>query len=325
MVKFSFRGMQDWVDSVDKETERRQDMAVKMMELDLAYGGGRSRSRSGTSGSSDQDIADKAAYMSQIKSRLPENSQIVPQLAGASLETLKKFASGQDALYKYHLKHDIPYTPQEAEEDVISFHRVVEEIGPTLSSDQIMTTLGLTEDMLDEEIRPNVTFRDAIKDFTTPSQVVGATFSFSPTPEPKSVAEVKDFQEQFYYMVTDSLQAVAGPLRERQRNNTLGEDAGKLQIYEDAITSLSTGDTKTGIQLAGEEGLTAAIEIMKMYPAFKNYRNVINKHLIFLSHNLTLEAYDAGLIADQDVIVDRNGQLLRVNEGYINSLREQND
>ena len=99
--------MQDWVDSVDKETERRQDMAVKMMELDLTYGGGRSRSRSGTSGSSDQDIADKAAIMAQIKSRLPEDSQIVPQLAGASLETLKKFASGQDALYEYHLRHTL--------------------------------------------------------------------------------------------------------------------------------------------------------------------------------------------------------------------------
>ena len=285
MVKFSFRGVKDWVDSVDKETERRQDMAVKMMELDLTYGGSGSRSRSGTGGSSDQDLADKAAIMAQIKSRLPEDSQIVPQLAGASLETLKKFSTSQEALYEYHLENSIPYTPQEAEEDVISFHRVVEEIGPNINQDQIMTTLGITEDMLSQEIRPNVTFADAIKDITEPREVVGATFSFSPTPSSKSVAEVKDFQDQFYDMVTDSLQAVAGPLRKRQSDGTIGDDYGILRMYEEAITSLSGGDSKTGIELSGEEAVNAAIEIMEMYPTFKNYSRTVNKHLVFTAGN----------------------------------------
>tara|TARA_R100001440_G_scaffold46620_2_gene66305 strand:+ start:4762 stop:5733 length:972 start_codon:yes stop_codon:yes gene_type:complete len=308
MVKFSFRGVQDWVDSVDKETERRQDMAVKMMELDLAYGGGRSRSRSGTSGSSGQDLADKAAIMSQIKSRLPEDSQIVPQLAGASLETLKKFASGQDALYEYHLKHNIPYTAQEAEEDVISFHRVVEEVGPTLDSDQIMTTLGLTEDMLDEEIRPNVTFRDAIKDLTTPSEVVGATFSFAPTGDLLSAAEQTGIKDLYIDQLDDNLAATIGQLNNRANTDTAEPgDAERIVNLDAARKKLKAGQTSSAIQLAGNEAVNIAINIMKTNPNFKSYAYLINRNLNFESKDKLAQAINVGLIVEGTSILFQNG------------------
>ena len=308
MVKFSFRGVQDWVDSVDKETERRQDMAVKMMELDLAYGGGRSRSRSGTSGDSGQDLADKAAIMAQIKSRLPEDSQIVPQLAGASLETLKKFASGQDALYEYHLKHNIPYTAQEAEEDVISFHRVVEEVGPTLSSDQIMTTLGLTEDMLDEEIRPNVTFRDAIKDLTTPSEVVGATFSFAPTGDLLSAAEQTGIKDLYIDQLDDNLAATIGEINARKLNGNASDEDQQLVVkLDEARKKLKAGQTASAIQLAGNEAVNIAINIMRTNPNFKPYAYLINRNLNFENKDKLAQAINVGLIVEGTSILFQNG------------------
>ena len=320
MVKFSFKGMQDWVDSVDKETERRQDMAVKMMELDLTYGGGRSRSRSGTSGSSDQDIADKAAIMAQIKSRLPEDSQIVPQLAGASLETLKKFASGQDALYEYHLRHNIPYTAQEAEEDVISFHRVVEEIGPTLNQDQIMTTLGITEDMLDEEIRPNVTFRDAIKDFTTPSQVVGATFSFAPTGDLLSAAEQTGIKDLYIDQLDDNLAATIGQLNNRKINGNASDEDQQLVVkLDEARKKLKAGQTASAIQESGEVAIEIAINIMRTNPNFKSYSYLINKNHNYSSQDQVKRSIQVGLIGDGDTILV-NGVQKRITQSYIDQL-----
>jgi len=315
MVKFSFRGVKDWVDSVDKETERRQDMAVKMMELDLAYGGSGSRSRSGTSGSSGQDLADKAAYMSQIKSRLPEDSQIVPQLAGASLETLKKFASGQDALYQYHLKHNIPYTAQEAEEDVISFHRVVEEVGPTLSSDQIMTTLGLTEDMLDEEIRPNVTFRDAIKDFTTPSQVVGATFSFAPTGDLLSAAEQTGVKNLYIDQLKDTIDAELGALNRKIASANSNPEIQVTQEEQDKVIALNSAkenlggtspSTSEAIKLAGNTAVNIAIDVMRTNPNFKSYAYLINRNLNFENKDKLAEAINVGLIVEGSSILFQN-------------------
>ena len=320
MVKFSFRGVQDWVDSVDKETERRQDMAVKMMELDLAYGGGRSRSRSGTSGDSGQDLADKAAIMAQIKSRLPEDSQIVPQLAGASLETLKKFASGQDALYEYHLKHNIPYTAQEAEEDVISFHRVVEEVGPTLSSDQIMTTLGLTEDMLDEEIRPNVTFRDAIKDFTTPSQVVGATFSFAPTGDLLSAAEQTGIKDLYIDQLDDNLAATIGEINARKVNGNASEEDQQLVVkLDEARKKLKAGQTASAIQESGKVAIEIAINIMRTNPNFKSYSYLINKNHNYSSQDQVKRSIQVGLIGDGNTILV-NGVPKRITQSYIDQL-----
>ena len=320
MVKFSFRGVQDWVDSVDKETERRQDMAVKMMELDLAYGGGRSRSRSGTSGDSGQDLADKAAIMAQIKSRLPEDSQIVPQLAGASLETLKKFASGQDALYEYHLKHNIPYTAQEAEEDVISFHRVVEEVGPTLSSDQIMTTLGLTEDMLDEEIRPNVTFRDAIKDFTTPSQVVGATFSFAPTGDLLSAAEQTGIKDLYIDQLDDNLVATIGEINARKINGNASDEDQQLVVkLDEARKKLKAGQTASAIQESGKVAIEIAINIMRTNPNFKSYSYLINKNHNYSSQDQVKRSIQVGLIGDGDTILV-NGVQKRITQSYIDQL-----
>lgn len=320
MVKFSFRGVQDWVDSVDKETERRQDMAVKMMELDLAYGGSGSRSRSGTSGSSGQDLADKAAYMAQIKSRLPEDSRIVPQLAGASLETLKKFASGQDALYQYHLKHNIPYTAQEAEEDVISFHRVVEEVGPTLSSDQIMTTLGLTEDMLDEEIRPNVTFRSAIEDLTTSSEVVGATFSFSPTADLLSAAEQQGVKDLYIDQLDDNLAATIGEINARKINgNASDEDQQLIVKLDEARTKLKAGQTAAAIQESGEVAISIAINIMKTNPNFKPYAYMINKNHNYSSIDQVKQSIQVGLIGDGTTILV-NGVPKRITQNYIDQL-----
>lgn len=320
MVKFSFRGVQDWVDSVDKETERRQDMAVKMMELDLAYGGGRSRSRSGTSGDSGQDLADKAAIMAQIKSRLPEDSQIVPQLAGASLETLKKFASGQDALYEYHLKHNIPYTAQEAEEDVISFHRVVEEVGPTLTSDQIMTTLGLTEDMLDEEIRPNVTFRDAIKDFTTPSQVVGATFSFAPTGDLLSAAEQTGIKDLYIDQLDDNLVATIGEINARKINGNASDEDQQLVVkLDEARKKLKAGQTASAIQESGKVAIEIAINIMRTNPNFKSYSYLINKNHNYSSQDQVKRSIQVGLIGDGDTILV-NGVQKRITQSYIDQL-----
>ena len=320
MVKFSFRGVQDWVDSVDKETERRQDMAVKMMELDLAYGGGRSRSRSGTSGSSGQDLADKAAIMSQIKSRLPEDSQIVPQLAGASLETLKKFASGQDALYEYHLKHNIPYTAQEAEEDVISFHRVVEEVGPTLDSDQIMTTLGLTEDMLDEEIRPNVTFRDAIKDLTTPSEVVGATFSFAPTGDLLSAAEQTGIKDLYIDQLDDNLAATIGEINARKVNGNASDEDQQLVVrLDEARKKLKAGQTASAIQESGEVAIEIAINIMRTNPNFKSYSYLINKNHNYSSQDQVKRSIQVGLIGDGNTILV-NGVPKRITQSYIDQL-----
>ena len=320
MVKFSFRGVQDWVDSVDKETERRQDMAVKMMELDLAYGGGRSRSRSGTSGDSGQDLADKAAIMAQIKSRLPEDSQIVPQLAGASLETLKKFASGQDALYEYHLKHNIPYTAQEAEEDVISFHRVVEEVGPTLTSDQIMTTLGLTEDMLDEEIRPNVTFRDAIKDLTTPSEVVGATFSFAPTGDLLSAAEQTGIKDLYIDQLDDNLVATIGEINARKINGNASDEDQQLVVkLDEARKKLKAGQTASAIQESGKVAIEIAINIMRTNPNFKSYSYLINKNHNYSSQDQVKRSIQVGLIGDGDTILV-NGVQKRITQSYIDQL-----
>ncbi len=299
--------MQDWVDSVDKETERRQDLAVKMLDLDLRYGGGRS-STSRTGGSSDQDIADKAAYMAQIKSRLPEDSRIVPQLAGASLETLKKFAEGQDALYNYHLKHNIPYTPQEAEEDVISFHRVVEEVGPTLDTEQIMTTLGITEEMLDEEIRPNVTFRDAIKDITTPSEVVGATFSFAPTGDLLSAAEQQGVKDLYMDQLDDNLAATIGQLNNRANTDSAEPgDAERIVNLDAAREKLKTGQTASAIQLAGNEAVDIAINIMRTNPNFKPYAYLINRNLNFENKDKLAQAINVGLIVEGTSILFRNG------------------
>ena len=313
--------MQDWVDSVDKETERRQDLAVKMLDLDLRYGGGRS-STSRTGGSSDQDIADKAAYMAQIKSRLPEDSQIVPQLAGASLETLKKFAAGQDALYDYHLKHNIPYTAQEAEEDVISFHRVVEEIGPTLDTDQIMTTLGITEDMLDEEIRSGVTFRDAIKDITEPRQVIGAAFSFAPTGDLLSAAEQQGVKDLYIDQLDDTLAATIGEINARKLNNDdniSAEEQALVVSLNDAREKLKSGQTASAIQLSGAVAIDIAIDVMRTNPNFKPYAYLINKNHNYSSQDQVKRSIQVGLIGDGTTILV-NGVPKRITQSYIDQL-----
>lgn len=313
--------MQDWVDSVDKETERRQDLAVKMLDLDLRYGGGRS-STSRTGGSSDQDIADKAAYMAQIKSRLPEDSQIVPQLAGASLETLKKFAAGQDALYDYHLKHNIPYTAQEAEEDVISFHRVVEEVGPTLDTDQIMTTLGITEDMLDEEIRSGVTFRDAIKDITEPRQVVGAAFSFAPTGDLLSAAEQQGVKDLYIDQLDDTLAATIGEINARKLNNdnnVSAEEQDLVVSLNDAREKLKAGQTAAAIQLSGAVAIDIAIDVMRTNPNFKPYAYLINKNHNYSSQDQVKRSIEVGLIGDGTTILV-NGVPKRITQSYIDQL-----
>ena len=174
--------------------------------------------------------------------------------------------------------------------------------------------------MLDEEIRPNVTFRDAIKDFTTPSQVVGATFSFAPTGDLLSAAEQTGIKDLYIDQLDDNLVATIGEINARKINGNASDEDQQLVVkLDEARKKLKAGQTASAIQESGKVAIEIAINIMRTNPNFKSYSYLINKNHNYSSQDQVKRSIQVGLIGDGNTILV-NGVPKRITQSYIDQL-----
>jgi len=299
MVKISARGIADWVEATDKEQERMDGLRAKALELKLKYGA-----------DADEDLAAKAALMSQIKARLPENSKIVPQLVGADLKTLQAFNEGQVKIQDYYAEEGLPYGPEQAEEDVISFHREVMNSGGKLSQEEILTLLGVDEDMASEIAFGGKTFEDVARSISGGKEDVGIAFQFTSPQKSLSGSEQKALKELYIGNLRPTIAAELQQINADIAGGNAGpEIEARAAELERALTGLEAGDYVGAAAIAGPE---AAINLMETNPKLRPYNYLVNQRLNFPrtpeGNALFERAIKSGLLGEGDKYMS-NGQM----------------
>tara|TARA_R100001510_G_C7656116_1_gene215769 strand:- start:927 stop:1898 length:972 start_codon:yes stop_codon:yes gene_type:complete len=298
----SFVGMKDWADAADEAEARRQENAVKLIELDMRYGSG--SGGYGRSGTSATDTATRNALLKQINERLPEDSKVAPQLVDVSLETLEKFDAAQQKLAKFYQENDMIYSPEQAEDDVISIHREVIKSGGKLDEAQIYAILGIDESMAGDEVYGGKTYADIAKSLAEGSETVGLAFQMREPIKPASLGEQSQLRELYIEQLSPTIEAEIAQINARaaQGNPQENDEARALELNRalDAISS----EAKDYSLAARIVGPMAAIRLMETNPRMKAYSYLINKNLNFTDdvngNEMFKRAITSGLLGEGD-------------------------
>ena len=292
----------DWVNANDEAEARRQEVATKLVELDLRYGSG--SSGYGSRGSGSSDTATRDALLKQINARLPEDSKIAPQLVGADLETLEKFDKAQQELAAFYQQNDMPYTPDQAEEDVISFHREVVKSGGKLDVSEIYALLGIDEDMAGEEAFGGKTYEDLARSLAEGKENVGIAFQMREPIKPVTLGEQGELRQLYIEQLKPTLETEMAQInaRKAQGNPSEGDEARAIELNRalDALDN-EAKDYALAARIVGPE---AAIKILETNPRMKAYSYLINKNLNFTDdvngNALFKRAIKSGLLSEGD-------------------------
>ena len=291
----------DWVNANDEAEARRQEIATKLVELDLRYGSG--SSGYGSRGSS-SDTATRDALLKQINNRLPEDSKIAPQLVGADLETLEKFDKAQQKLAAFYQENDMPYTPDQAEEDVISFHREVIKSGGKLDVPEIYALLGIDEDMAGEEAFGGKTYEDLARSLAEGRENVGIAFQMREPIKPATLGEQGELRQLYIEQLKPAIETEMFQINSRaaQGNSNEGDEARANELNK-ALEALDS-EAKDYALAARIVGPEAAIKILETNPRMKAYSYLINKNLNFTDdvngNDLFKRAIKSGLLSEGD-------------------------
>ncbi len=298
----SFVGMKDWVDQADAAEARRQENAVKLIELDMRYGGG--SSGYGRSGTTATDTATRNALLKQINDRLPDDSKVAPQLVGADLKTIQDFDAAQQKLAAFYEEQGMIYSPEQAESDVVSLHREVIETGGKLDVEQIYAILGIDESMAKDVVYGGKTYEDIAKSLATSSESVGLAFQMSEPVKPASLGEQSQLKELYIEQLSPTIETEIAQINGRASEGTAkeGDEARAIKLNR-ALDAIS-GTAKDYSLAARIVGPMAAIRLMETNPRMKAYSYLINKNLNFTADvegsAMLKRAITSGLLSEGD-------------------------
>ena len=325
-MRLTNTGLANYVMSADAFNERKQERDEEnkkyFASLGLKYGvGGNSRSTAGG-----ENSAKKLAVLASIQDRLPEDSDLAPQLVGASLESLRDFANVLDAGEAHALNTGATWTPQMAEESVEYFKREVIENKSPFNADELAEMYGI--DDTSEVVYDNVTYKDIINGIVSSSRNVGIAFSAKPLKKPIKVPAQTAFRAQYQSSLQDMLADKKAEVDSRIAAGTqTNEDTLFISSYDQTVKDLNNKSFAGAIKLVGPE---AAIQTMQRNPQFKEYRSLINKNLVFsadpttgkftqLSEKMYKESIKSGLldVGDTYILGNRRGTVTQAQKDRI--------
>tara|TARA_R110001599_G_C12267440_1_gene661024 strand:- start:3511 stop:4491 length:981 start_codon:yes stop_codon:yes gene_type:complete len=323
-MRLTNTGLANYVMGADAFNERKQerDDANKkyFIEMGLKYGnrGIGSGSRIGSSGEGGTS-AEKIALLASIQDRLPDDSNLAPQLVGASIQSLKEFEGVLNAGEAHASSTGATWTPQMAEESVEYFKREVIENKSPFDAKELAEMYGI--DDTSKIVYGTTTYADIIQGIVSSSRDVGIAFSPKPLVEPIKVPEQTAFRAQYQSSLQDMLADKKAEVDSRIAASTqTDKDTLFVSSYDQAVKDLNNKSFAGAIKLVGPE---AAIQTIQRNPQFKQYRSLINKNLIFsanpVGEGMFEESIRSGLldVGDTYTLGNRRGTVTQAQKDTV--------
>lgn len=246
--------------------------------------------------------AEKAVLLKQISDLLPEDSAVVSQLSGASVETLTDLSKAIKSNFDSYDEASLTYTPEMLESD-LNLTRVEVENNPDVDLAEFYKNMyELSDADLDSEVAGGLTLRNLLNE---PEQSdVGLAFRIKKPPA--SIDPSK--QTAFRNLLPDLLAPVISSEKSQvdsQIANAAGDIPSDLSdradVLEQAQEALKNKDYTKAIEIAGPE---LAIQIMETNPSYRQFAFMINSGLSFpdndIGDNLLTRAIKSGLLKEGD-------------------------
>lgn len=308
--KFHAQGALNLMEANRKREEKRQEriLNVRASALENYLKNKKSLTDNST------QVAAELLALSKI---LPENSPILDELSGASLETIQKIKNDAYANRDAYAELNMTYTP-EMLEDELDISRVEAENNPDLDlADLYKDMFKLSEEDLDSEIG-GVTLREMLE--TPETSDIGISYSIKKAPKPIDAGEASSFNKLLPDLLAPVISSEKSQIDDQitQTEGSVPVDVQeRSNVLEQAQEALKNKDYTKAIQIAGPE---IAIKLMESSPQYRNLNFMINRGLIFpetdQGHELVARAIRSGLLQLGDTYQMGNS-ILRVNQSQI--------
>ena len=281
-------------DNEEREKERKDRL--------LTISGTALKSYLENKNSRESSSAQKAVLLKQISDLLPEDSAVISQLSGASVETLTDLSKAIKTNLDSYDEASLTYTPEMLESD-LNLTRVEVENNPDVDLAEFYKNMyELSDEDLDSDVAGGLTLREMLND---PEQSdIGVAFRVK---KPPAIIDPGK-QISFGNLLTEALAPIVSSEKSQvdsqiaaAEGNIPPELSDRADVLEQAQIALKDKDYIKAIEIAGPE---IAIKIMEANPSYRQFSFLINSGLSFPDNNigddLLTRAIKSGLLKEGD-------------------------